>query len=59
MVHRGDATHPALVTLLYAANELARNEGWGKAADGAWLPSADAGWSSSPRPVAASPPGSQ
>lgn len=48
IVHRVDATHPALATLGAVVTELAAKEGWGTAPDGAWLPSADAGWA--PRP---------
>ena len=48
IVHRRDAKHPGLATLRATATELAGKEGWEKAPDGAWLPSADAGWA--PRP---------
>lgn len=42
MVHRGDATHPALATLRSVATELADKERWDRIPDGAWLPSAGA-----------------
>jgi DNA-binding transcriptional LysR family regulator len=45
MVHRADARHPGMATLHSIATELAAREGWEKAPDGAWLPSADARWS--------------
>ena len=48
MVHRADAKHPALATLASVVGELAGKEGWGKPPAGAWLPSADARWSSRP-----------
>ncbi|MGH2383836.1 MAG: LysR family transcriptional regulator [Candidatus Limnocylindria bacterium] len=48
IVHRGDAKHPELATLGSVASELAGKEGWKKAPDGAWLPSADARWSGRP-----------
>lgn len=46
IVHRGDAKYPELATLGSVVTELAGKEGWEKAPDGAWLPSADARWSS-------------
>jgi DNA-binding transcriptional LysR family regulator len=48
MVHRADATHPALRTLRSVAPELAGKERWQTPPDGTWLPSADARWSSRP-----------
>jgi DNA-binding transcriptional LysR family regulator len=38
MVHRRDATHPALATLRSAATGLADEEGWAETPEGAWLP---------------------
>ncbi|MDP9815725.1 hypothetical protein [Spirilliplanes yamanashiensis] len=38
LVHRRDATHPALATLRAAAAELAGAEGWRARPAGAWLP---------------------
>ena len=47
IVHRRDATHPALATLRSAATELARKQGWwATRPEGAWLPTAEARWSS-------------
>jgi DNA-binding transcriptional LysR family regulator len=54
MVHRRDATHPALATLRSVTAELAATEGREETPDEAWLPAADAGWSgrlSTPRRV--------
>lgn len=48
IVQRRDAKHRALATLGLVATELAGKEGWEKTPDGAWLPSADARWSSGP-----------
>ena len=48
IVHRGDAKYPELATLGSVVTELAGKEGWLKAPEGAWLPSADARWSSRP-----------
>lgn len=48
MVHRRDATHPALATLRSVATELAGKEAWEKTPDDAWLPSAERRWSSRP-----------
>jgi DNA-binding transcriptional LysR family regulator len=48
MVHRGDATHPALATLRSVATELAGEDRWERTPDGTWLPSAEARWSSRP-----------
>jgi DNA-binding transcriptional LysR family regulator len=45
MVHRGDATHPALATLRSVATELAGREGWATTPGNAWLPSGEAAWS--------------
>ena len=48
MVSRGDAAHPALATLRSVAADLADQEGWQHLPAGAWLPSAEAGWSGRP-----------
>jgi DNA-binding transcriptional LysR family regulator len=48
IVHRRDAKYPELTTLGSVVTELGAKEGWTKAPDGAWLPSADARWSSRP-----------
>ena len=37
MVHRRDASHPALGTLRSAADELATTEGWAEPSDDSWL----------------------
>ena len=42
IVHRRDATHPALATLRSVATELVKTEGWLATPDGAWLPAAEA-----------------
>lgn len=44
IVHRGDAQFPELATLRSVVAELGAKEGWVKAPEGAWLPSADAKW---------------
>jgi hypothetical protein len=44
IVHRRDARYPELATLGSVMTELAGQEGWDKAPDGAWLPSADERW---------------
>ena len=47
IVHRGNATHPALATLRSAAAELAREDGWWETRPGGvWLPTAEARWAS-------------
>ncbi len=48
MVHRTDATHPAIATLRAVATDLAREERWTDLPAGAWLPSSDAAWPSRP-----------
>lgn len=48
MVYRGDAKYPELATLVSVVTDLAEMEGWEKAPEGAWLPDADARWSSRP-----------
>ena len=45
IVHRRDAKHPALATLDAVVNELALEHGWKDVPDGAWMPTADEGWS--------------
>lgn len=47
IIHRGDSTYPALATLRSVATELAGQAGWWETRpEGAWLPTAEARWSS-------------
>lgn len=48
LVHRADAKFPELATLRAVATELAGEEGWLELPEGAWLPGADARWTSRP-----------